>query len=63
MSEASGETDDCLVACEGLYADIRHIDATEDFNELTAIITQYNSHKDMYAKNMAFDPYSKSFSK
>ena len=62
MSEASGETDDCLVACEGLYADIRHSDATEDFKELTAIIKQYNLHKDLYAKNMVFDPSSDSFS-
>ena len=62
MSAASGETDDCLVACDGLYADMRHIDATEDFKELTAIFKQNNSHRDLYAKNMVFDPSSDSFS-
>ena len=63
MVEASGEADACLVSCNGLYADIQHINATEDFNQLSSIINQYNEHKSLYAKNMGFDPSSDSFSK
>ena len=63
MTEAGGESDACLVSCNGLYADIQHINATQDFDQLTSIIKQYNEHKSLYAKNLGFDPSSDSFSK
>ena len=66
MSEASKETDDCVVSCEGLYADIEFSDgisSEEDSKILMSIIRHYNSHKEKILKNMAFDLKYNSLSK
>ena len=70
MEEVAGEQDDCMVTCTGLYADIEHTANHLNYNEkskgmklLLSVFELYNSHKDSFAKNIAFDPASESLSK
>ena len=57
VSEATGGADDCLVSCDGLYADIQYFSdsATENFKHIKTIMEQYNAHKDKFAKSLVFD--------
>ena len=63
MEEVAGGPDDCLVSCEGLYADTQHFrDTTATGHQLASIIENYNLHKNAFAKNIFFDPAAESLS-
>ena len=66
VSEVTQRANDCIVSCEGLYADIEHTSGsttTNSYAQLLPIFKNYNSQKEKIAKHMVFDPVSDSSSK
>ena len=70
--EVSEERAGCFVSCTGLYADILYtegdltisVDSTHKGLQLLAdIFDKYKEHKNLFAKNLIFDPTSETFSK
>ena len=63
VSEVNEHANDCIVSCEGLYADIEHTSGSTTSNsyvQLLPIFKNYNSQKEKIAKHMVFDPVSDS---
>ena len=64
MEEVAHSPADCLVSCDGLYADIQHVRDSSNTGgaQLASIIKQYNMHKELFARNIFFDPEVESLS-